>query len=116
MIQVLVFLPLLAALVAGLGGRIIGNTASKVVTTVTLFGACALAWPIFIGFLGGQSEAQVVPVLDWIHSGDMIVDWSLRIDCLTAVMLIVITTVSALVRSVTSSSATASTVESSARR
>ena len=97
MIQVLVFLPFLAALVAGLGGRIIGNTAAKVVTTGALFGSCALAWPIFFGFLGGQSEAQVVPVLDWIRSGDMIVDWSLRVDTLTAVMLVVVTSVSALV-------------------
>jgi NADH-quinone oxidoreductase subunit L len=97
MIQLLVFLPLLAALVAGLGGRIIGNTASKVITTGALFGSCALAWPIFIGFLGGHSEAHVVPVLDWIRSGDMVVDWSLRVDTLTAVMLVVVTSVSALV-------------------
>jgi NADH-quinone oxidoreductase subunit L len=97
MIQTLVFLPLLAALVAGLGGRIIGNTASKVITTGALFGSCALAWPIFLGFLGGGSEAQVVPVLDWIRSGDMVVDWSLRVDTLTAVMLVVVTSVSALV-------------------
>jgi NADH-quinone oxidoreductase subunit L len=97
MIQALVFLPLLAALVAGLGGRFIGNTAAKVVTTGALFASCALAWPIFIGFLGGHSEPQVVPVLDWIRSGDMVVDWSLRVDTLTAVMLVVVTSVSALV-------------------
>ncbi len=97
MIQALVFLPLLAALVAGLGGRIIGNTAAKVITTGALFGSCALAWPIFMGFLGGTGEAQVVPVLDWIRSGDMVVDWSLRVDTLTAVMLVVVTSVSALV-------------------
>ncbi len=97
MISTLVFLPLLAALVAGLGGRIIGNTAAKVITTGALFGSCALAWPIFIGFLGGGSEAQVTPVLAWIRSGDMVVDWSLRVDALTAVMLVVVTSVSALV-------------------
>ncbi len=97
MIQALVFLPLVAAIIAGLGGRIIGYTAAKVVTTGALFGSCALAWPIFIGFLSGHSVAQVVPVLDWIHSGTMHVDWSLRVDTLTAVMLVVVTSVSALV-------------------
>jgi len=97
MIQALVFLPLLAALIAGLGGRAIGNTASKVVTTGALFASCALAWPIFLAFLTGASEAQVVPVLSWIRSGDMVVDWSLRVDALTAVMLVVVTSVSALV-------------------
>ena len=97
MIQTLVFLPLLAALVAGLGGRIIGNTAAKLITTAALFASCALAWPIFVGFLAGTSSAQVVAVLDWIRSGDMVVDWSLRVDALTAVMLVVVTSVSALV-------------------
>ena len=97
MIQLIVFLPLLAALVAGLGNRMIGNTAAKLVTTGALFASAALSWPIFIGFIAGTETAGVVPVLDWIRSGDMVVDWALRVDSLTAVMLVVITTVSALV-------------------
>jgi NADH-quinone oxidoreductase subunit L len=97
LIQLLVFLPLLAAIVAGLGGRIIGNVPAKLVTTGALFMSCALAWPIFLGFLAGSSEAHVVPVLTWIVSGDLVVDWALRVDALTAVMLVVVTSVSALV-------------------
>ena len=97
MIVILVFLPLLAALVAGLGGRFIGKTAAKLVTTAGLFGSCALAWPPFIGVLTGHTHSQVVPVLHWIHSGAMQVDWALRFDPLTAVMLVVVTSVSALV-------------------
>ena len=93
----LVFLPLLAALVAGLGGRVIGNTPAKLVTTGALFVSALLAWGIFISFLSAGAEAQVVPVLQWISSGDLQVDWSLRVDALTAVMLVVITTVSSLV-------------------
>ncbi len=97
MIQILVFLPLVAALIAGLGNRMIGNTAAKLVTTAGLFGSCALAWPIFIGFLSGASHEHVVQVLSFIHSGALNVDWSLRVDALTAVMLVVVTSVSALV-------------------
>ncbi|MFS0736402.1 NADH-quinone oxidoreductase subunit L [Sphingomonas sp. 1P06PA] len=97
MIQLIVFLPLLAALVAGLGNRAIGNVAAKAVTTGALFVSCALSWPIFLDFLGGSAEPMVVPVLDFIRSGDMVVDWALRVDTLTAVMLVVVTTVSALV-------------------
>ncbi len=97
MIQLLVFLPLLAAAIAGLGNRFIGNTAAKLVTTIGLFASCALAWPIFIGFLSGHSHATVVPVLHFLHSGALNVDWSLRVDSLTAVMLVVVTSVSALV-------------------
>jgi len=96
-IQLIVFLPLLAALIGGLGNRALGNTVVKSLTTGCLFISCALSWPVFLGFLGGESTAQVVPVLDWIHSGDMVVDWSLRVDTLTAVMLVVVTSVSALV-------------------
>ncbi|NCP44442.1 MAG: NADH-quinone oxidoreductase subunit L, partial [Sphingomonadales bacterium] len=96
-ITLIVFLPLLAAIVAGFGNRIIGNVPAKVITTGALFAACALSWPVFIGFLNGTSSAEVVPVLTWIVSGDLNFDWALRVDALTAVMLVVVTTVSALV-------------------
>ncbi len=93
----IVFLPLLAALVAGLAGRMLGSTAAKLLTTGALFVSCLLSWPIFIGFLAGTAEAQVVPVFDWIRSGSLNAAWALRVDTLTAVMLVVITTVSAVV-------------------
>ncbi|MGQ7829179.1 NADH-quinone oxidoreductase subunit L [Altererythrobacter sp. Z27] len=96
-ILLIVFLPLLAAIVAGLGNRMLGNTASKSITTGALFVSCALSWPIFIGFLTGSVEATVVPVLKWVESGTLTFDWALRVDTLTAVMLVVITSVSALV-------------------
>ena len=97
MIVALVFLPLIAAIIAGLGNRAIGNVAAKLVTTGALFASCALAWPIFIGFLSGGTTAHVVPVLEWINSGNLQVSWALRVDALTAVMLVVVTSVSALV-------------------
>jgi NADH-quinone oxidoreductase subunit L len=96
-IILIVFLPLLAALVAGLGNRMIGNFASKLVTTAGLFASCALSWTIFLAFLTGHAEPQVVHVLDFIHSGGLKADWSLRVDTLTAVMLVVVTSVSSLV-------------------
>ena len=97
MIELIVFLPLLAAAIAGFGNKALGFTPTKLVTTGALFVSCALSWPVFIGYLSGHSAATVVPVLEWIHSGDMDVSWSLRVDALTAVMLVVITSVSALV-------------------
>ncbi|HVF82815.1 MAG TPA: NADH-quinone oxidoreductase subunit L [Sphingomicrobium sp.] len=96
-IILIVFLPLLAAIVAGLAGRVIGKTAAKAITTGALFISAALSWPIFLSFLNGSAEATVVPVLEWIRSGDLQVDWALRVDALTAVMLVVVTTVSCLV-------------------
>ncbi|HEX8640801.1 MAG TPA: proton-conducting transporter membrane subunit, partial [Allosphingosinicella sp.] len=97
MVQAIVFLPLLAAIVAGLGGRLIGSFAAKAITTGALFVSMFLSWPIFIAFLDGAQHSQLYPVLEWIRSGDLQVDWALRVDALTAVMLVVVTTVSALV-------------------
>jgi NADH-quinone oxidoreductase subunit L len=96
-VQLIVFLPLLAALVGGLGNRMLGSLAAKLITTAALFVAAALSWPIFLGFMSHSIEPYTVNILPWIHSGELNVDWSLRIDALTAVMLVVVTTVSALV-------------------
>ena len=93
----IVFLPLIAAAIAGLGNKSIGFVPAKVVTTGALFISCALSWPIFIGYLMGTSGPEVTPVLHFIHSGTMDVAWALRVDALTAVMLVVVTSVSALV-------------------
>jgi NADH-quinone oxidoreductase subunit L len=92
-----VFAPLVAAIVAGLGNRLIGNVPAKLVTTAGLFLSCALSWPIFLHYLGGEVPATVTPVLQWVHSGALVFDWALRVDTLTAVMLVVVTSVSALV-------------------
>jgi NADH-quinone oxidoreductase subunit L len=96
-LELIVFMPLIAAIVAGLGGRWIGKVPAKVLTTGALFVGAALSWPIFLSYVAGHAEPQVVPVLDWIRSGDLQVDWSLRVDALTAVMLVVVTSVSSLV-------------------
>jgi NADH-quinone oxidoreductase subunit L len=71
MIQAIVFLPLLAAIIAGLGNRMIGNFAAKFVTTGALFAGMALSWPIFLGFLAGTEHSQLHPVFTWFASGDL---------------------------------------------
>ncbi|WP_419809521.1 NADH-quinone oxidoreductase subunit L [Sphingomonas sp.] len=97
MILFIVFLPLLAAVVAGLGKKQLGALPSKLVTTAALFVAAALSWVIFAGFLSGTATPGAITVLTWIDSGSMHAAWRLNVDQLTAVMLVVITTVSALV-------------------
>ena len=52
----IVFLPLLAAIIAGLFGRWIGKTPAKVVTTGALFIGALLSWPIFFHYIGGHAE------------------------------------------------------------
>ena len=93
----IVFLPLLAAFIAGLGNKALGQTTAKILTTGALFAACLLSWMTFLPFVAGHAEASVTPVLQWVHSGDLSFNWELRVDTLTAVMLVVVTSVSALV-------------------
>ncbi len=96
-ILLIVFGPLLAAIIAGLGNRMIGNVPAKLVTTGALFLSCGLSWPIFLGMVLNGGTESVTPVMQWVQSGALSFDWALRVDTLTAVMLVVITTVSALV-------------------
>ncbi|NJR77436.1 NADH-quinone oxidoreductase subunit L [Sphingomonas corticis] len=93
----IVFLPLVAAIVAGFANKSFGATLPKAITTGALFVACALSWPIFLSFVLGDAQASVTPVLHFIQSGTFDVNWALRVDALTSVMLVVITSVSALV-------------------
>ena len=98
MVQAIVFLPLLAAIVAGLGNRMIGNLPAKLITTGALFVGMFLSWPIFLNFMSGDYRGGFTEhVFTWIASGDLRVEWALRVDALTSVMLVVVTTVSALV-------------------
>ncbi|MGR7997567.1 MULTISPECIES: NADH-quinone oxidoreductase subunit L [unclassified Xanthobacter] len=96
MYQAIVFLPLVGFLIAGLFGRAIGARASEVVTTTFLFISCLFSWITFV-HVGFDGETARVQVLQWMSVGDLKIDWALRIDSLTAVMLIVVTTVSSLV-------------------
>jgi NADH-quinone oxidoreductase subunit L len=73
-----------------------GSRFAEAVTTTFLFIAMVLSWMAFVR-VGFWAEDARVPLLDFITVGDLKVVWSLRVDTLTAVMLVVVTTVSALV-------------------
>nr|WP_281501173.1 NADH-quinone oxidoreductase subunit L [Erythrobacter sp. F6033] len=90
-------MPLLASIVAGLVNKNAPSVFAKSITTGALFVSAGLSWPIFLAFLNGSATAEVVPVLKWVQSGSMSFDWALRVDTLTAIMLVVINSVSALV-------------------
>ncbi|UYY58894.1 NADH-quinone oxidoreductase subunit L [Sphingomonas sp. S2-65] len=96
-ILAITFLPLIAAIVGGFANKSFGTAFPKLVTTGALLIACALSWTVFLPFLNGTAEATVTPVLHWLTSGTMSFAWELRVDALTAVMLVVVTSVSALV-------------------
>jgi len=92
----IVLLPLAGALIAGLFGRLIGPRPSEIVTTALLMISAVLSWIVFVR-VGFDGETARVPLLRWVTSGELDTAWALRIDTLTAVMLVVVNTVSALV-------------------
>jgi NADH-quinone oxidoreductase subunit L len=96
MYHLIVFLPLIGFLIAGLFGRLIGARASEIVTTSLLMVSAVLSWIAFfqVGFGQGTTRIQIAT---WLASSDLRVDWAFRIDTLTAVMLVVVNTVSSLV-------------------
>src|SRR5215203_4697094 len=98
-IKLIVLLPLFAAGIAGLFCRVIGDRPAQIVTCAALLIAAALSIFVFIkiGFGPDNAKLVVVKLFTWIDSGTLDVAWSLRVDTLTAVMLIVVTTVSSMV-------------------
>ena len=96
MYQAILFLPLIGAIFAGFFGRLVGARLTEIVTTTLLMIVMLLSWLAFyqVAMLGQEERIAILP---WIESGDLKTAWSLRIDTLTAVMLVVVTTVSALV-------------------
>jgi NADH-quinone oxidoreductase subunit L len=91
---IILFAPLIGALICGFGWRLIGEKAGQVIATTFLFVAAALSWQIFLTFDG---EMRQIVLLRWIESGSLATEWAIRLDRLTAIMLVVVNTVSALV-------------------
>jgi NADH-quinone oxidoreductase subunit L len=96
MIQAIVFFPLLGFFIAGLFGRVIGARASELVTTGLMLASAVLSWIVFIQTGFGPAGKTLV-LGNWFSSGNLSVDWAFRVDTLTAVMLVVVNSVSSLV-------------------
>jgi len=91
---IILFAPLVGALIAGFGWRMIGERNAQLVTTGLLFLSAFLSW---IVFFGDFDHVQTIALFRWVESGSLSVDWAIRMDRLTAIMLVVVTSVSSLV-------------------
>lgn len=94
MATIILLAPLVGALICGFGWRFIGEKAGQIIATALIFLAAILSWVIFLTFDG---ETYKVVLMRWIESGSMGSEWAIRIDRLTAIMLVVVNSVSALV-------------------
>jgi NADH-quinone oxidoreductase subunit L len=93
----IVLAPLFAAAFAGLLQKQIGDRVAMAATTAAVGLSLALSWPIFIDFVWGNATPHLVELFKFIDVAGFSSTWSVRVDSLSAVMLVVVTTVSFLV-------------------
>ena len=94
---VAVFAPLLGSLIAGLLGRQIGDRASEAVTILCMVVAACCGVASFMPFFFGHAEPGVLSLGTWFSVEGFNVDWSLRYDALSAMMVGMVTFVATLI-------------------
>ena len=94
--KLIIFLPLLAAIISGFFGKIVGNKASQLITSLFVSISALLSIYVFYNVTIFDYSNNIV-IAKWITSGDLDVNWSIKIDQLSAIMLVVVTLVSAIV-------------------
>ena len=89
-------LPLIASIISGFFGKFIGDRNSEIVTSFLVSISAILSVLVLYKVIVNQYQENIV-IATWISSGLLDVNWSMKIDALSAVMLVVVTSISSLV-------------------
>ena len=92
----IIVLPLLASIISGFFGRSIGDRNSEIITSLLVTISAILSSIVLYDVVANQYQENII-IAKWISSGSLDVNWSMKIDPLSAVMLVVVTSVSSLV-------------------
>jgi NADH-quinone oxidoreductase subunit L len=92
----ILLLPLIASTVSGFFGRYIGDRNSEIVTSLLVSISAFISLMVFYNVIENNYEDNII-IATWINSGTLDVNWSMKIDPLSAIMLVVVTSISALV-------------------
>ena len=92
----IIALPLIASIISGFFGKFIGDRNSEIVTSSLVAISAILSVSVFYEVMVNQYQDNII-IATWINSGSLDVNWSMKIDALSSVMLVVVTSVSALV-------------------
>ena len=92
----ILFLPLVAAIISGFFGRLIGDRFSEILTSLFVSISAILSFVVFYKVINDNYSNNLI-ISTWINSGTLNVNWSINIDALSSVMLVVVTLVSSLV-------------------
>ena len=94
--QLIIFLPFIGALLSGFFGKFLGDRVSEILTSLFVTIAAILSIIIFYNVIFFDYINNIT-IFTWINSGSLNVNWSIKIDALSSVMLVVVTMISSLV-------------------
>ena len=97
LLAIATFAPICGATLAGLLGRWLGDRAAQALTILCMAVAALCGGLAWARLIAGAAHAGVVPVADWITSGNFHVAWALRYDMLSATMVAMVTFVATLI-------------------
>ncbi len=92
----IIALPLIASIISGFFGKLIGDRSSEIITSLLVSISAIFSVLVLYEVVVNQYQENFI-IATWISSGSLEVNWSIKIDTLSAVMLVVVTSVSALV-------------------
>ncbi len=92
----ILFLPLLSSIISGFFGKKIGINFSQILSCVLIFISALISLFIFYEtFINGYTSNKLI--FNWINSGDFNINWSIYVDSLSSVMLVVVTLISSII-------------------
>lgn len=92
----IIFMPLLGSISAYIGGKVLSDRFAQIISSVFMVSSAIFSVIVFKDVIFSKQIYQI-HLLDWVQIGDLNSQWSLYVDSVTAVMLIVVTIVSAVV-------------------
>ncbi len=92
----ILFLPLIASIISGFFGKFIGDKGSEIITSLFVSISAILSFVVFYRVINDGYSNNLI-IATWINSGSLIANWSINVDALSSVMLVVVTLVSSLV-------------------
>ena len=92
----ILFLPLIASIISGFFGKFIGDKSSEIITSLFVSISAILSFVVFYRVINDGYSNNLI-IATWINSGSLIANWSINVDALSSVMLVVVTLVSSLV-------------------
>jgi NADH-quinone oxidoreductase subunit L len=92
----ILFLPLIASIISGFFGKFIGDKGSEIITSLFVSISAILSFVVFYRVINDGYSNNLI-IATWINSGSLNANWSINVDALSSVMLVVVTLVSSLV-------------------